>query len=428
MATIVYQRWEPDPTAFGPRRARAGGRYGAFVPDPLVPRQVVLDARVAADVADAEHALATLDASVGAQQAPHRLEVLARLLLRAEAVGSSRIEGLVVSPRRLALADLDPDLEPASHAREVVANLEALRDALTLADRGGEITVGDLCRVHARLMAGTRDAHLGGVVRTVPNWIGGHTPLDAAFVPPPHDRVPALLDDLCTYLSGTDHSPLVQAALVHAQFETIHPFADGNGRTGRALLHVVLRRRGLCRRFVPPVSLVLATWSRRYVDALMGTRVEAAPGSPEDTEGWTRWIETLAEATRVACAEAERYDIAVTELVEGWRTRLAATAKPPRADAAAWALLPWLPASPLLTAAGAVELTGRSPRAIDGAIAQLVEAKVLKQVRGKVRYRVYEAVGVFDLVTDAERALASPALDTRQEKPSRPVPARRNKP
>lgn len=129
MPTIVYQRWEPDPTAFGPRRARAGGRYRAFVPDPLVPRQVVLDARVAADVADAERALATLDASVGSQQAPHRLEVLARLLLRAEAVGSSRIEGLVVSPRRLALADLDPDLEPASHAREVVANLEALRDA-----------------------------------------------------------------------------------------------------------------------------------------------------------------------------------------------------------------------------------------------------------------------------------------------------------
>ena len=425
MGRFVAQRWAPDPTAFGPRRARAGGRYGAFVPDALLPRQVVLDARVAADIADAERALTTLDASVASQQAPHRLEVLARLLLRAEAVGSSRIEGLVVSPRRLALADLDPDLEPASHAREVVANLEALRDALTLADRGGDITVDDLCEIHGRLMTGTRDAHLGGVVRAEQNWIGGHTPLDATFVPPPHDRVPALLDDLCTYMSGTDHSPLVQASLVHAQFETIHPFADGNGRTGRALLHLVLRRRGLCRRFVPPISLVLATWSRRYVDALMGTRVEAEPGSPEDTEGWTGWIETLAEATRVACAEAERYDAAVHALVESWRSRLAATPKPPRSDAAAWALLPWLPASPLLTAAGAVELTGRSPRAIDGALQQLVDAKVLKQVRGRVRYRVYEAVGVFNLVTDAERALASPALDTRQAKPSRPVPARR---
>jgi len=293
MATFVSQRWMPDPTAFGPRRARAGGTYQAFVPDPLMPRQLVLDARVAADVADAERALATLDAAVEAQAAPRRLEVLARLLLRAEAVGSSRIEGLVVSPRRLALADLDPDPDPASHAREVVSNIKALREALALADKPGPVEVDDLRGLHARLMAGTRDSHLGGVVREEQNWIGGHTPLDATYVPPPHGRVPALLEDLCGYLSGTDHSPLVQAALVHAQFETVHAFADGNGRTGRALLHLVLRRRGLCRRFVPPISLVLATWSRRYVDALMATRVAAKPGSPEDTEGWTRWIETL---------------------------------------------------------------------------------------------------------------------------------------
>lgn len=216
-----------------------------------------------------------------------------------------------LGPRRLALADLDANLEPRSHAREVVANLEALREALALAERGGTVAPDDLCRLHARLMAGTWDVHLGGVVREEQNWIGGNTPLDATSVPPPHQEVPALLDDLCAYLSGTDHSPLVQAALVHAQFETIHPFADGNGRTGRALLHLVLRRRGLCTRFVPPISLVLATWSRRYVDALMATRVEARPGSVQDTEGWAQWIETLAEATRIACAEAGRYDTAV---------------------------------------------------------------------------------------------------------------------
>jgi hypothetical protein len=157
----------------------------------------------------------------------------------------------------------------------------------------------------------------------------------------------------------------------------------------------------------------------------MGTRVAAAPGSTEDMEGWTRWIETLAEATRVACAEASRYEAAVDARVEEWRTRLAATATPPRSDAAAWALLPWLPASPLLTATSAAALTGRSPRAIDGALAQLVEAGILRQVRGRVRYRVYEATGVFDLVTDAERALASPARDTRTSPPTRPVPARR---
>jgi hypothetical protein len=99
--------------------------------------------------------------------------------------------------------------------------------------------------------------------------------------------------------------------------------------------------------------------------------------------------------------------------------------KRPRADAALWVLLDLLPAAPLITASTAVELTGRSERAIDGAVAQLVEAGVLKQVGGRVRYRLYEADGVFDLVTDAERALASPERDTRRSAPARPVSARR---
>ena len=357
MASYLSQRQAPDPTAFGPRRARMGGSYRAFLPDPLQLLDLALDARVAADVADAEHALAVLDAEVGQQIAPHRLEVLARLLLRAEAVGSSRIEGLVVSPRRLALADLDPELEPSGNAREVVGSLDALREALALADRSCPVEVADLQALHHRLLAATRDRHLGGQIRQEQNWIGGHSPVDAAFVPPPHDRVPALLDDLCAYLSGTAHSPLVQAALVHAQFESIHPFADGNGRTGRALLQLVLRRLGLCRRFVPPISLVLATRSQRYADALTGTRVEAPLGSAAQAEGLARWIETLAQATRVACAEAERYDGAVAALVERWRAQLASLERAPRSDAAAWALLPWLPASPLLTAQDAVTLT-----------------------------------------------------------------------
>lgn len=111
--------------------------------------------------------------------------------------------------------------------------------------------------------------------------------------------------------------------------------------------------------------------------------------------------------------------------MDTWRARLAATERPPRADAAAWTLIGWLPASPLITARTAVELTGRSPRAIDAAMDQLVDAGVLTRVRGRVRYRVYEATGVFDVVTDAERALASPSLDTAHERPVRSVPARR---
>jgi len=98
------------------------------------------------------------------------------------------------------------------------------------------------------------------VIRSEQNWIGGaaSSPRDAEFVPPPPELVPDLLDDLCAFCNREDVPASVQAGIAHAQFETIHPFADGNGRVGRALIHVVLRRRALAPRYVPPVSLVLA--------------------------------------------------------------------------------------------------------------------------------------------------------------------------
>jgi Fic family protein len=424
MGRFVSGRWAPDPTAFGPRRARAGGSFRAFVPHPLVGIVLAIDALVAADLSDAERAVAALDEATRADSGPHRLEVLSRLLLRAEAVGSSQVEGLVVSPRKLALADVNPEFDPSGRALEVVGNIRALTDALAVAMAPGPFTVDHLCALHARLLEGTRDARLGGVVRTEQNWVGGTSPLDAEYVPPPADEVPALLEDLCAYVSGDDHPPLVQAAVAHAQFETIHPFADGNGRTGRALLQLVLRRRGLCRRVVPPISLVLATESGRYVAGLIGTRRAGPPGGRDRVAGWTEWLEFVAQVTRRACVEANRYEAHTAALVERWREQVRTRVGGLRADGAAWALLERLPSAPLVTAKTAAALTGRSVRAIDGALAQLVAAGVLKQVGGRVRYRLYEAIGVFDLVTDAERALASPTADTRQEEPVRPVPAR----
>lgn len=391
MGRFVSRKWAFDPASLGPRRARAGGSFLAFIPEPLMGRHLNLDASVAADISDAERAILELNNRVIQDQGPHRLETLARLLLRAEAVGSSRVEGLVISPRKLAMAD----------------NIRALQDALTLASVPGPVTLEQICTIHKRLLADTRDAHLGGVVRTEQNWIGGYTPMDAEYVPPPPEEVPDLLQDLCTYLTGDDHPPLMQAALAHAQFETIHPFADGNGRIGRALVQLVLRRRGLCQRFVPPISLVLATWSKRYVAALMGTRT-----ATENVDAWNRWLELMAQASRLACAQALVYEQRIHTLMESWKEQVYQTLGSLRVDAAVWALIPVLPAAPLITAKTAVALTQRSERAIDGAISELVQAGVLKQVGGRLRYRLYEAVGVFDLVTTAERALASPTGDT----------------
>ena len=255
------------------RRGRATGRaglagrdrrsceYDAYLPDRLQGRPFSLDGDVAADVADAEAAIRRLDDRA---RALADTEALARLLLRAEAVASSRIEGLEVGGRRLLRAEVAADIgDDASDvtATEVLGNIEAMRWATSTVAAERHVEVEDICEIHRRLLQGTRHEHIAGVIRTEQNWIGGssYNPCSADFVPPPPDEVAGLLADLCAFLDSDDLPAVVQAAVAHAQFETIHPFADGNGRSGRALIHVVLRRRGLVERVVPPISLVLAT-------------------------------------------------------------------------------------------------------------------------------------------------------------------------
>ena len=144
-------------------------------------------------------------------------------------------------------------------AKAVAANVSAMEEAIAVGDRDTPVTVDDLLAIHAVLMAGDQPARPGHV-RGEQNWIGGRlgNPSGAAFVPPPEDLVMPLLGDLVAFIARDDLPSVPQAAIAHAQFETIHPFIDGNGRAGRALVHVVLRRRGVAARFVPPISIVLA--------------------------------------------------------------------------------------------------------------------------------------------------------------------------
>ncbi|WP_239105157.1 Fic family protein [Microbispora rosea] len=161
-----------------------------------------------------------------------------------------------------------------------------MESALDLAD-APRIDVEDILTLHRKLFGGTRDERFGGQIRAEQNWVGGTgmSPCTADFVPPPPDRVHDLLEDLCAYISGDEHPALVQAAIAHAQFETIHPFVDGNGRTGRALIHLILKRRGLAPRVVPPISLVLASHADAYVSALTAYRYEGAADSRRAQEG-----------------------------------------------------------------------------------------------------------------------------------------------
>ncbi len=284
-------------------------------------------------------------------------------------------------------------------------------------------TVDGVCEIHRRLLAGTPHEHFGGRIRTEQNWIGGsgYNPCAAAFVPPPADDVPALLEDLCTFVNSADLPAMVQAAIVHAQFETIHPFADGNGRTGRALIYVVLKRRGLIDRVSPPISLILATESEQYIAGLTAFRYVGSHDGEDARRGFNRWLATFASAALRAAEEAVSFEARIAMIQRAWRMKLGRV----RANSAVDRLIDALPGAPIVTVASAAELIGRTSQATNEAFKVLVAAEILSQLNlGKNRNRAFEVPAVIEAFTDFERRLASPTGDTKRSPPVRTVPAR----
>jgi Fic family protein len=420
MAEYVRKRWEPRFEGMT-RRDRQGCRYDASLPDPRAGWTLTLPGDLAADIADAETAIRDLN-EAGTSHVS--LEGLARFLLRAESVASSKIEGLDAGPRRLVEAEaaLAQGGESADRvAVEVLGTIAAMESAIELATQPEQISLEDLLEIHRILMERSPRPELGGVVRDRQNWIGGssYNPCSAVFVPPSPEHVDGLIQDLIEYGNGDEHSPLVQAAIAHAQFETIHPFADGNGRSGRALIHVILRRRGLSPAFVPPISLVLATWSGDYISGLTAFRHLDPADSPKRSLAAHTWLRTFAGATLRACNDAQIYATRIDELVNQWRSRLGTVRKGSALDL----LLDVLPGVPLLTVESSAGLIDRSDVAAGAAINRLVDAGILTQRNiGKQRYRIFEAPAVLELFTSLERSLASPTGNTETDEPVRPVP------
>ncbi|WP_327112552.1 Fic family protein [Nocardia sp. NBC_01730] len=422
MAEFVRRRWAGNLDGGGlSRRDRGSGTYQAYLPDPLVGRRIVLTSETAADVVDAEVAIARLDTEA---KALVETEALSRLLLRAEAIASSRIEGLVVGARRLLRAEAARQLEGESSdvtAAEVLANIDAMAVAANAVGRSELITEDVLLEVHRRLLVGTRLAQPGGCLRDVQNWIGGSSfnPCSAAFVPPPPEYVPELMNDLITFCNSDDLPAVAQAAIAHAQFETIHPFIDGNGRTGRALIHLILRRRGAAERVVAPVSLILATWSDSYVDGLSRFRHVGAVDSEQATDDLNTWVARFAAACARAAEDAAAFEVKAADLQNSWRDRVA----PVRTNSALDLLLGKLVGAPILTVATAATLIGRSFPATNAAVQRLTEGGILRQLTVGRRNRAFEAPEAITAFTALERRLASPDGDTRTSDPTRPVPS-----
>lgn len=421
MGQLVERQWVPALEPGLPRRARKGCTYEAYLPDRLVDLALQIDAEVAADIADAERQILSLSTGGGGLAT---IEALSRFLLRAEAVASSRIEGLEVGARRLARAEI------AQHegwpiddqtAVDVIGNIAAVRAAVDRGSGAEVLRVDDLHELHRTLLTGERRFAVGET-RQVQNWIGGsaYNPCGADFVPPPADVVDDLFNDLIEYVNGDDHPAVVQAALSHAQFETIHPYVDGNGRVGRALIHIVLTRRGLATGHVVPISLALATQQERYIAGLTAFRFTSDVGSPDAHAAIGSWLETFASACRRAVVDANWLTAQYDGLIKRYHHALGVV----RPHSTVVQLLARLGELPVLTVELAAAHLGRSYEATNNAVARLVEVGALQQSARGRRNRVFEARSVLELVTNTERRMASPEADTHVSPPARRVPHR----
>ncbi len=382
--------WPHDSAIDAPAKYKKACTYEAFIPDPLSNLALNIPVHVAGAVSEAESAIRTLN-----DQARPALTPLARLLLRTESIASSKIEGMQIGVRELARAEarLEAGRKAGPTAQEVLANIDAMELAVHEAALAEPFTVTKIIAIHQRLMA-KASPRVAGQIRTEQNWIGGndYNPCGADFVPPPPEHVARLLADLCDAINDDRLPPLVQAALVHAQFETIHPFHDGNGRAGRALIHAILRRRGVAPAYVPPISVLLASARDRYIAGLTAFR----------GHGTNEWIEQFAAATTGASRLALSYLNAVQDLGARWRARLADAPSAPRSDAAAWAVIDVLPSHPMITAPVAIAATSRSKPSIYEALRQLQDAGVLAPLGTSQRNQSWEAVGLLDLLARLE--------------------------
>ena len=323
--------------------------------------------------------------TAGLPQHDPRLEVAARLLLRAEGVASSRIEAIGAPAELVAVADVDPSMP--GPAIEVADNLRALDTALA---HDAPLTADALFEWHAILMTSADLAEeFRGAWRDRLGWVGGPTPQRAAYVAAPHDQIDALMRDLIAYANAPEHDAVTAAALVHAQFESIHPFADGNGRIGRILIGWMLHRHlGLA--VPPPVSVAFLRDVGGYLAGLTRYRTEGP-------DAWVQWFaSTLEHAARSAASTLAT----VAAVADSWPARLVGV----RSDAAAHALVEQVLRHPARDVANVVDLLGVSAPTARGALETLADHGILRAAdvpnHGPGRPRSWWVAGeLLDLLT-----------------------------
>lgn len=312
--------------------------------------------------------------------------------VRKEAVLSSQIEGTQATLRDVATFEATSGSDTPADVEEVCNYVEAVNQArAAIADPGGlPLSTRLLCDIHRTLMQGVRGKDkLPGEIRRSQNWIGGSRPGNALFVPPPPEEVPAALAALEGWLHAADPlPPLVKAGLAHAQFETIHPFLDGNGRIGRMLITLLVEHWGLLDAPLLYLSLPLKRRQADYYGRLSAIRTDG---------DWEGWLAFFLECVAEAADDGVRVARAIHALLGTDRQRLAAH---DRATVAAIRLLDHLPANPMVTVPRASRLLGTTAPPARKAIELLEHLGVLRETTGKQRDRVYAYHAYLDMLTE----------------------------
>lgn len=365
--------------------------YRAFLPTPLPPDPpVALTGELTALLSQADRALGRLDGSVLTLPNP---DLFVFMYVRKEAVLSSQIEGTQSSLQDLLAAEAELfDESMPRDVDEVVNYVRAMKHGLA---RLGELPVSVrlIREIHAELMQGVRGGRLQpGELRHSQNWIGpsGCTLATATFVPPPHEEVPQALGDLERFLHGDDGlPPLVKIALAHVQFETIHPFLDGNGRVGRLLITFLLTECGVLHKPVLYLSHYFRQHRQTYYDLLQNVR---------DQGDWESWLRFFLTGVIDVAGEATETSRRIQLLRE--QNRAAITEHLGRAVGNGHRVLESLFNRPIVTVSEVTGMTGTTYAAANNLVAKLVELGILVEMTGYARNRRFRYEPYVRLFTD----------------------------
>lgn len=362
------------------RRSVGKHRYDSAIVPEIGNASMFLPSEVALVSEDVRTAIAAFDLRVGDTLAP-----LESLLVRIESSASSRIENVAAPVPDLLIGEVDSD--QGRSVADVMGNVGATSVAIDLSH---DITPEAILGIHRALL---RDTHpvLAGRWRNETVWIGSYSagPPEAEFVPPAVTRILDSIEDLCSFIDRTDMPVFIQAMVMHAQFETIHPFPDGNGRVGRALIHALLRRDGLTKSATLPISAGIVSQKHRYIEAL----TEYRHGD------FVPIIELGADATFAALRNASHLFDDVVKIHELWSERT----EDLRADAVAHRVVAALLAHPVVDSALLEPLVDATRSTIASALSDLVRRGVLSTIersgRGPQRFVAHEVVRALDAFT-----------------------------